>query len=69
MTADPHEGLDADGFIVTGADPANIGPPYDAVVATVRHAVPQAPGDRPAGTGVANSANSSGSGTGQWCGR
>jgi uncharacterized protein len=45
VTADPREGLDADGFLVTGADPANIGPPYDAVVADVRHAVTQALGD------------------------
>jgi uncharacterized protein len=41
VTADPREGLDADGFIVTGANPSNIGPPYDAVVADVRHAVTQ----------------------------
>jgi uncharacterized protein len=45
VTADPREGLDADGFIVTGADPANIGPPYDAVVADVRDAVTQALAD------------------------
>ncbi|MFD2077575.1 hypothetical protein SAMN05421678_11286 [Actinopolymorpha cephalotaxi] len=36
MPADPAEGLDADGFIVTGADLVNVRGPYDAVLADVR---------------------------------
>ncbi|GAA2760761.1 nucleotidyltransferase domain-containing protein [Actinopolymorpha rutila] len=36
MAADPAEGLDADGFITTGARIANVRAPYDAVLADVR---------------------------------
>ncbi|MET9022653.1 hypothetical protein ABZV93_21995 [Actinopolymorpha sp. NPDC004070] len=39
MAADPAEGLDADGFITTGADLANVRAPYDAVLADVRTTV------------------------------
>lgn len=30
--ADPHEGLDREGFITTGAQPANVRAPFSAVI-------------------------------------
>ncbi|MFW6079240.1 MAG: hypothetical protein ACODAE_06450 [Gemmatimonadota bacterium] len=39
MTRDPREGIDDGGFLTTGADLANVRPPYDAVLADARDAI------------------------------